>query len=77
MQVIRPHYGGMLISDIGLDRLGTFLLKGAVVGRRVHPQTLEVLTAPFDPSVVVLAREGFSPVNTGDYGFMFACPVRL
>ncbi|HTX00524.1 MAG TPA: M14 family metallopeptidase [Acidimicrobiales bacterium] len=77
MQVLRPHYGGMLISELCLDQLGTVLPKGAVVGRVVHPQTLETLeelSTPFDPSAVVLAREGFSPVSVGDYGFMFGHP---
>jgi uncharacterized protein len=78
MKVLRPHQGGMLISQVRLDQLGTFLPKGTVVGKVVHPQTLEtleVLSTPFEPSVVVLAREGFTPVSVGDYGFMFARPA--
>jgi hypothetical protein len=78
MKILRPHNGGMLISELSLDQLGTLLPKDTVVGRIVHPQTLEVLevlSTPFDPSVVVLAREGFTPVSVGDYSFMFGQPV--
>ncbi len=73
-QVLRPHHGGMLISELTIDQLGTLLPKETVVGKVVHPQTLETLetlTTPFDPSAVVLVREGFTPVSVGDYGFMF------
>jgi len=78
MKILRPHHGGMLISELSLDQLGTLLPKDTVVGRVVHPQTLEtleVLSTPFDPSAVVLAREGFTPVSVGDYGFMFGQPA--
>jgi uncharacterized protein len=78
MKILRPHHGGMLISELRLDQLGTSLPKGFVVGRVVHAQTLETLeelSAPFDTSMVVLAREGFTPVSVGDYGFMFGRPA--
>jgi predicted deacylase len=79
MRVIRPHHGGLLISEIELSQLGSFLPKDSVVGRVIHPQTLdtlEVLSTPFDPSVVVLAREGITPVGVGEYAFMFGRPVQ-
>lgn len=78
MKVLRPHHGGMLISELTLDQIGTLLPKDTLVGRVVNPQTLEVLEelrTPFEPSAVVLAREGFTPVSVGDYGFMFGQPV--
>jgi uncharacterized protein len=74
MRVLRPHHGGLLISEMELSQLGSFLPIGSVVGAVIHPQTLdvlEVLSTPFDPSVAVLAREGFTPVSVGDYAFMF------
>ena len=77
MRILRPHHGGMLISELSLSQLGSLLAEGTVVGRIVNPQTLEtleVLKAPFEPSAVVLAREGFTPVSVGDYGFMFGRP---
>ncbi|HXW79492.1 MAG TPA: hypothetical protein VEJ84_08335 [Acidimicrobiales bacterium] len=78
MKIIRPHHGGMLLSELSLTQLGSLLAKDTVVGRIVNPQTLqtlEVLTTPFEPSAVVLAREGFTPVSVGDYGFMFGRPA--
>jgi predicted deacylase len=78
MTILRPHHGGMLLSNLTLNQLGTLLPKGTTVGTIVHPQTLEtleVLSAPFAQSAVVLAREGFSPVSVGDYGFMFGRPA--
>ena len=46
-----------------------------MLGRIVSPYTFEVLeevTAPFDPSLLVLVRERVTKVDPGDYGFMVA-----
>jgi predicted deacylase len=74
VQILRPHHGGMLLSRISLDDLGSALPAGMEVATIVSPQTLEpleTLVTPFDPSYVILAREGFTPVSPGDFGFMF------
>lgn len=74
VQIVRPHHGGMLISNIALADLGTALPGGMEVATVVSPQTLEpleTLVAPFDPSYVILAREGFTPASPGDFGFIF------
>lgn len=76
VQIVRPHYGGMLISHITLEDLGSALPAGMDVATIVSPQTLETLETlrtPFDPSYVILAREGFTPASPGDYGFIFGC----
>jgi uncharacterized protein len=73
-QILRPHHGGMLISRLALADLGSALPGGMEVGTIVSPQTLETLetlVTPFDPSYVILAREGFTPASPGDYGFIF------
>jgi uncharacterized protein len=73
-QILRPHNGGMLISRITLEDLGAALPGGMEVATIFSPQTLEpleTLVTPFDPSYVILAREGFSPVSPGDFGFIF------
>ena len=73
-QILRPQHGGMLISRLSLDDLGSALAGGTQVATIVSPQTLEPLeqlVTPFDPSYVILAREGFSPVSPGDFGFIF------
>jgi predicted deacylase len=74
VQIVRPHHGGMLISHITLADLGSPLPAAMEVATIVSPQTLESLeklVTPFDPSYVILAREGFSPVSAGDFGFIF------
>jgi uncharacterized protein len=74
VQILRPHHGGMLLSRLSLDDLGSALPAGMEVATIVSPQTLEpleTLVTPFDPSYVILAREGFTPVSPGDFGFMF------
>jgi uncharacterized protein len=74
VQIVRPHQGGMLISRITLADLGSALPAAMEVAIIVSPQTLETLeklVTPFDPSYVILAREGFSPAGPGDFGFIF------
>ena len=44
-------------------------------GYQIDPATfeeLEVITAPFDPSLLVLVREPMTKVDPGDYGFIIA-----
>ena len=40
MRIIRPHHGGMLLSELSLSQLGSLLAKDTVVGRIVNPQIL-------------------------------------
>jgi uncharacterized protein len=75
MTVARPRHGGLMLSEVGADRLGEEVAKGTVIARIVSPYTfeeLEVVTAPFDPTILVLVRERVTKVDPGDYGFMFA-----
>jgi len=73
--VLRPHHGGLMLSEVEPSRLGEEVVAGTVLGRIVSPYTFEVLeevTAPFDPSLLVLVREGVTKCDPGDYGFMVA-----
>lgn len=73
--VLRPHHGGLMLSEVQPARLGESVAAGAVLGRVVSPYTFEVLeevTAPFDSSLLVLVRESVTKVDPGDYGFMVA-----
>jgi predicted deacylase len=75
MRILRPHQGGMLVSEVGVDRLGERVPRHTVLGRVLHPQTfevLEVVEAPFEPSIMVLTRESVTKVDPGDYGYMVA-----
>ena len=73
--VLRPHQGGLMISNVGAERLGEEVAAGTELGRVVSPYTFEVLEtvkAPFDPTLLVLVREPMTKVDPGDYGFMVA-----
>ena len=75
MTTLRPHHGGLMLSDIDVSRLGESVAQGTELGRIVSPYTfevLEVVTAPYDPTLLVLARERVTKVDPGDYGFMVA-----
>lgn len=75
LTVVRPRVGGLLQAEVGADRLGEILPAGTVLGRIVDPATseeLQVLTAPYDPTYLVLSRSPVTQVSPGDYGFMVA-----
>lgn len=75
LRILQPAVGGVLQSDYGADRIGERIPQGTVLGRILSPYTfeeLEVLTAPFEPSILVLARESVTNVLPGEYGYMVA-----
>ena len=72
---LRPHQGGMLVSEVGVAELGTSVPRGTVLGCIFNPLTfeeLEVVEAPFEPTILILVREEFTKVDPGDFGFMVA-----
>lgn len=75
MAVIRPRTGGVLYPEVHLDQLGQIVPGGTVLGRVISPYTfeeLEVITAPFEKSLMILLRGAISRVNPGDYAYMVA-----
>ena len=75
LATLRPHHGGIMLSAFDPSRLGETVPQGTELARIVSPYTfevLEVITAPFDPSILILTREGVTTVNPGDYGLMVA-----
>jgi uncharacterized protein len=75
MAVVRPRFGGMLHPEIGLDRLGTEVQGGTLLGRVISPytfETLEEIRSPFERGVMILLRGALMRVNPGDYGYMVA-----
>lgn len=69
---MNPHNGGILISEIGAERLGESVPRGTLLGTVYSLYTfekLEDLQAPHDPSVLILTRESMT-VSPGDFGFM-------
>ena len=75
LTVLRPGNGGVLLSEFGSGRIGETLPAGTPLGRVISPYTfeeLECITAPYDPTILVLTREAVTTVHPGDYGFMVA-----
>lgn len=73
LQVIRPHHGGLLVTDVGVDMLGEVVGGGSRLGRVYNPQTFELLEeimAPFERTVMILTRGVPTRVEAGDYGFI-------
>lgn len=70
---LRPTRGGAMISHFTPDRLGEVIKGGTVIGEVVDPytfETVEQLVAPYESSILVLTREGYTRTAPGDYGFM-------
>ena len=72
---LKPHHGGLMLSNCSSEQLGERVARGAELARIVSPYTLEVLEsipAPFEPSLLVLVRDAVTKVDPGDYGFIVA-----
>jgi uncharacterized protein len=83
--IVRPHHGGILISNLSAARLGDTLTGGTLtggtltggteLGHIVSPYTLErleVLTVPYESSVLALTREPVTDVQAGVYAYILA-----
>ena len=73
LRILRPHHGGLLISNLCSRDLGEVVVEGHELGRILHAQTLqelEVLKAPFGRSILILARAGSSPIGIGDFAYI-------
>ncbi len=74
---LRPAHGGLLVSEKGIEDLGTVVPKGDVLGRVISPYTFEVLdtiSAPFAESLLLAAMtlKPFLRVNPGDFAYIVA-----
>jgi uncharacterized protein len=72
---LKPHHGGLMLSSFGPAHLGEAVGAGTELARVVSPYTFEVLesiTAPFEPTLLVLVREAVTTVEPGDFGFIVA-----
>ncbi len=73
LAVIRPHHGGLLVPEVGIDMIGTAVAGGTLLGTVVNAQTLEPLEeirAPFDRSLLVLLRGVATRIEIGDYAYI-------
>jgi uncharacterized protein len=75
LTILRPHHGGLLVPSVGVDTLGTTVPGGTLLGTVYNAQTfqeLEVFHAPFERTLMILARGAVTRVEAGDYGYMLA-----
>ncbi|MEZ4570473.1 MAG: succinylglutamate desuccinylase/aspartoacylase family protein [Thermomicrobiales bacterium] len=75
LAVIRPHHGGLLVPEIGIDRIGDRVDGGTLLGTVVNAQTfepLEEIRAPFERSLMVLLRGVTTRIEAGDYAYIIA-----
>jgi predicted deacylase len=73
LAVIRPHHGGLLVPEVGVEHLGQAVAGGTLLGTVVNAQTFELLEeirAPFPTSLLVLLRGVATRVEAGDYAYM-------
>jgi hypothetical protein len=81
--VLRPHSGGMLLSDLDASRLTETVPSDTVLGRIISPYSFEELerfVAPYEASILALVRARVSPIEVGSYAFIVAngataCPL--
>jgi len=74
---LRPSHGGLLVTNFGVEALGTVVPKGTVLGTVVSPysfETLEEIVAPFEQSLLTATTAGqpFTKVLPGEFGYIVA-----
>jgi len=70
---VRPHHGGLYYPEVGLEMLGRSVAGGTVLGRVLSPATfeeLEVITAPYAKTEVMMVRSRVGKVEPGDYAYI-------
>jgi uncharacterized protein len=73
LAILRPHAGGILVPEVHVADLTTEVPGGTLLGRIYSPYTfeeLETVTAPFEPSLLVLLRDNVAPIQPGAYMYM-------
>lgn len=70
---LRPHHGGLFQPEVGLDLMGRTVSAGTVLGRVLSPATfqeLEVITAPYANTELMMVRSRMGKVEVGDYAYI-------
>lgn len=71
--LVRPKNGGMFVPEVGFDRLGKTVPGGTVLARVICAHSfeeLDVFTAPYEETVMIMMRGVLSRVNPGDYAYI-------
>lgn len=72
MAMLRPSVGGVFQPDLAADQLGQSVPMGTPLGRIFSPHSLqeeEVLTAPYEKTLLILMRTALSRVQPGDFAY--------
>lgn len=72
MAMLRPSIGGVFQPDLEADQLGRIVPSGTPLGRIFSPMSLqeeEVLTAPYEETLLILMRTALSRVQPGDFAY--------
>lgn len=76
-KVLRPQRGGMFVPVLGVDKVGTIVPQGTVLGELLDPATLEVqeqFTAPFERTAILLLRPHIARIEGGAMTYVVAEP---
>ena len=78
---LRPKHGGLLITNVGVEDLGTVVPRGTVLGTVVSPYSFAVLdeiVAPFDQSLLIATQfhQPFTKVHPGEFVYIVADNTR-
>lgn len=68
---IRPRHGGYHVPEVGVERLGTLVDAGQVLGRTYDTQTFALLEELRSPhrGLLYMVR-AYGPVHPGDWGYV-------
>jgi predicted deacylase len=72
---LRPNHGGLLVSHVGIEDLGTVIPGGTVLGTVLSPYSFEVLdevVAPFEESLLTATHyhKPFDKVLPGEFVYL-------
>ena len=76
--VLRPTSGGIFMPDVGVETVGTVVLKDTLLGRMLHPVTHTVFQefrAPFERTAVLLLRPMLAQIEGGAMTYVVAQPL--
>jgi predicted deacylase len=78
---LRPAHGGLLVSHVGKQDLGTVIPGGTVLGTVISPYsfaTLDEIVAPFEQSLLIAGyhQKPFSKVLPGEFVYIVADNAR-
>lgn len=71
--LFRPRSGGLFYPRVGYEKLAKTVPGGTVLAEVISPytfETLEVMTAPYESTMLIMMRGGFTRVNPGDYAYI-------